>query len=101
MSNRNSTLEDPRELHQKPPFDEPAQHHRPGLETEMRNKPDHGEESYRGFGRMDGRVALITGGDSGIGRAVAIAFAREGANVAFGYLPEEEADAKETVRWVK
>src|SRR4051812_19801219 len=91
---------DPRELYQKPPFEE-ARQAPPGRETEMRNKPDHGEESYRGFGRLRGRAALITGGDSGIGRAVAIAYAREGADVAIAYLPEELADAKETVRWIK
>jgi NAD(P)-dependent dehydrogenase (short-subunit alcohol dehydrogenase family) len=72
----------------------------PGLTDEMKIKPDHGEESYRGFDRLRGKAALITGGDSGIGRAVAIAFAREGADVAISYLPEEEKDARETERWV-
>ncbi|MDB6064871.1 MAG: short-chain dehydrogenase/reductase [Pedosphaera sp.] len=67
----------------------------------MQLKPDHGEQSYRGLGRLTGKTALITGGDSGIGRAVAIAFAREGADVAISYLPEEEADAQETKRWVE
>jgi NAD(P)-dependent dehydrogenase (short-subunit alcohol dehydrogenase family) len=62
---------------------------------------DHGEQSYRGLGRLHDRVALITGGDSGIGRAVAIAFSREGADVAISYLPEEESDAQETRRWVE
>ena len=73
----------------------------PGLETEMAQKPDHGEQSYRGFGRLQGKAALITGGDSGIGRAIAIAYAREGADVALSYLPEEEEDAHESARWVK
>src|SRR3954451_22966511 len=73
----------------------------PGLETEMAQKPDHGEESYRGFGRMEGKAALITGGDSGIGRVVAIAYAREGADVVLSYLPEEEEDARESERWVR
>lgn len=68
----------------------------PGVTAEMTPVPDHGESSYRGHGRLEGRTALITGGDSGIGRAVAIAFAREGANVAFTYLPDEGADARET-----
>jgi NAD(P)-dependent dehydrogenase (short-subunit alcohol dehydrogenase family) len=78
----------------------PQQISNPGSEKEMREKPDHGEESYRGFGRLEGKAALITGADSGIGRATAIAFAREGADVAISYLNEHD-DAKETVGWVE
>jgi NAD(P)-dependent dehydrogenase (short-subunit alcohol dehydrogenase family) len=74
----------------------------PGVERKMRPLADHGEESYRGSGRLDGLAAIITGGDSGIGRALAIAFAREGANIAIAYLSEkEEEDALETARWVE
>jgi NAD(P)-dependent dehydrogenase (short-subunit alcohol dehydrogenase family) len=74
----------------------PQQQEPPGLTSDMQPVPDHGEESYQGSGRLEGRKALITGGDSGIGRAVALAYAREGADVAFTYLPEEKADADET-----
>ena len=73
----------------------------PGRTGDMDDKPDHGEESYRGTGRLDGKRAVITGGDSGIGRAVAIAFAREGADVLISYLPEEEDDAQETVQLIE
>ncbi|WP_085707408.1 SDR family oxidoreductase [Pseudomonas sp. B35(2017)] len=69
----------------------------PGLDSDMRPEPDHGEKSYVGFGRLKGRKALITGADSGIGRAVAIAFAREGADIALNYLPVEEPDARQAV----
>src|SRR4051812_47764118 len=81
-------------------LEEPRQE-TPGLEAEMAHKPDHGEQSYRGHGRLEGKAALITGGDSGIGRAVAIAYSREGADVAISYLPEEEEDARESARWVR
>jgi len=72
----------------------------PGRTTDMRLRPDHGEDSYRGSGRLTGKRALITGGDSGIGRAVAIAFAREGADVLISYLDEHE-DAKDTAKYVE
>jgi NADP-dependent 3-hydroxy acid dehydrogenase YdfG len=92
--------EDPRTQEVKQPFP-PQEQQPPGRESEMRPRPDYGEKSYRGSGRLQGRKALITGGDSGIGRAVALAFAREGADVAIAYLPEEEEDARETVRVVE
>ncbi|MDB5270742.1 MAG: family oxidoreductase [Hymenobacter sp.] len=80
----------------------PPQHqnHQPGLETEMTPPPEYIRPNYRGSGKLEGKVALITGGDSGIGRAVAVHFAREGAAVAIAYLPEEQADANETQRLV-
>ncbi|WP_338563558.1 SDR family oxidoreductase [Erwinia sp. E_sp_B04_7] len=83
-----------------PPFPEQPQPV-PGLASKMVPVPDHGEKSYRGSGRLAGRKALITGGDSGIGRAVAIAYAREGADVAIGYLPEEESDAAEVIKLIE
>lgn len=73
----------------------------PGLASKMTPRPDHGERSYKGSNRLSGRKALITGGDSGIGRAAAIAFAREGADVAIGYLPQEESDAREVIDLIR
>jgi NAD(P)-dependent dehydrogenase (short-subunit alcohol dehydrogenase family) len=91
--------QDPRVAQQKPPF--PEQHQSaPGLEKDMQPQPDFGECSYRGLGRLVGRAALVTGADSGIGRAVALAFAREGADVALSYL-NEHADAQKTQRLVE
>lgn len=79
----------------------PQEQEQPGTTDQTRPTPDHGEESYRGSDRLRGRRALITGGDSGIGRAVAIAFAREGADVAIVHMPEEQEDADETVGWIE
>jgi NAD(P)-dependent dehydrogenase (short-subunit alcohol dehydrogenase family) len=93
-------LEDPTSKYPKPPFKEQKQPW-PGLASKMDPKPDHGEKTYKGSGRLMGRKALITGGDSGMGRACAIAFAREGADVAINYLPAEEQDAREVVALIK
>lgn len=84
----------------RPPY--PRQPQKPpGLAGKMRPRPDHGETSYHGSGRLKGRKALVTGGDSGIGRAAAIAFAREGADVAINYLPSEEPDAREVIKLIE
>jgi NAD(P)-dependent dehydrogenase (short-subunit alcohol dehydrogenase family) len=92
--------QDPKHAGPTPPQPE-QQQEPPGHTAGMTPKPDHGEESYQGCGKLEGRAAIITGGDSGIGRAVAIAFAREGADVLISYLPEEEDDARETARWIE
>jgi NAD(P)-dependent dehydrogenase (short-subunit alcohol dehydrogenase family) len=94
------TKDDPRSKYPKPPFQEQTQPW-PGLAGKMNPKPDHGETSYRGSGRLAGRKALITGGDSGMGRAAAIAYAREGADVAINYFPTEEPDAREVIQLIK
>lgn len=91
--------QDPTKAHPQPPQPEQKQTP-PGSTGEMMPEPDHGEHSYKGSGRLSGKAAIITGADSGIGRAVAIAFAREGADVLISYL-EEHDDAKETARWVE
>jgi NAD(P)-dependent dehydrogenase (short-subunit alcohol dehydrogenase family) len=93
-------LQDPTTKFPKPPFKKQTQPW-PGLARDMDPKPDHGETSYKGSGRLAGRKALITGGDSGMGRAAAIAYAREGADVAINYFPNEEPDAQEVIALIK
>ena len=93
-------MTDPTTKYPKPPFKGQKQEW-PGLASKMDPKPDHGETSYKGSGRLAGRKALITGGDSGMGRAAAIAYAREGADVAINYYPTEEPDAQEVIALIK
>ncbi|WP_236841764.1 SDR family oxidoreductase [Bosea sp. PAMC 26642] len=93
-------MRDPTTKYPKPPFQKQSQPW-PGLASKMEPRPDHGETSYKGSGRLAGKKALITGGDSGMGRAAAIAYAREGADVAINYHPDEEPDAREVVALIK
>src|SRR5689334_466258 len=90
-------MQDPRRQYPAPPFPAQPQPH-PGLAAHMTPRPDHGETSYRGSGKLEGRKALVTGADSGIGRAAAIAFTREGADVALSFLPEEQEDADDVAK---
>ena len=100
MTTDSYTPQNPLDLYPRPPF-KAQQQPVPGDGRKMEPQPDHGEESYVGHGRLAGRKAFITGGDSGIGRAVAIAFAREGADVAINYLPEEQGEAEDTAGWIE
>ena len=93
-------MQDPTKQYPQPRFKRQTQG-APGSPSRMTPCPDHGEETYKGYGRLPGRKALVTGGDSGIGRAAAIAYAREGADVALSYLPSEERDAKEVISLIE
>ena len=100
MSQDQFAERDPQEQYPQPDTEGEQVEH-PGVTRDMDDEPDHGESTYRGSGRLTDKKAVITGGDSGIGRAVALAFAREGADVLISYLPEEEKDGQETVRLVE
>ena len=100
LSSDRVTLSDPRHLYARPPFEQQSQISMPGHTRQMQPTPDHGEESYQGSGKLRGLSALVTGADSGIGRAVALCYAREGANVAISYLSEHD-DAEQTAEWVR
>src|SRR5215210_2729859 len=101
MTEDQHTRQDPTQQYHQPDQQPEQELEHPGLESEMQPEPDYGEDTYRGSGKLEGRAAIITGGDSGIGRAVALAFAREGADVLISYLAEEEPDAQETARVVE
>ena len=101
MTSQPPTNEDPTQQHDQPDTEGEDQIAHPGVTRDMGDEPDHGEESYQGSGKLEGKRAIVTGGDSGIGRAVALAFAREGADVVIAYLETEQEDAKETVRLVE
>lgn len=93
-------MQNPLTQYPQPPFPDQPQN-TPGLAKKMDPKPDHGEDSYEGHGRLEGRKALVTGGDSGIGRATAIAYAREGADIVINYADSEEADAQEVIKLIE
>lgn len=101
MINSDNIQQDPQDKYATPPFPKQEQEV-PGVEREMKPKADHGEESYKGTGKLKGKKAIITGGDSGIGKATAIAFAREGADILISYLADvEDEDARDTIEWIE